>query len=296
MTEAMPNSITDPASILKQLGITPALIATQVHPILAEDVGSGDVTADLIPETSRAEATVISREAAVLCGRPWFDAVFRQLDDDILINWEVDDGERLHAEQTVCRLEGPARALLTGERAALNYLQTLSGTASEARRYADALSGTASRVLDTRKTLPGLRLAQKYAVACGGGANHRIGLFDMVLIKENHIESMGSISAAVAQARRNQPQLPLEVEAETLDQVREALDCGVARILLDNMDIPALKQAVELTAGRAKLEASGNVTIENLREIAETRVDYISVGGLTKHVRAIDFSMRFKHL
>ena len=285
----------DTLAILQRLNISPEYIEAQVSAVLAEDIGSGDVTAALIPADRRAKAKVVCREAAILCGRPWFEAVFRHLDNTISIEWAANEGDELHADQTVCRLHGAARTILSGERTALNFLQTLSGTASCTRRYADALTGTGTRVLDTRKTLPGLRLAQKYAVACGGGANHRIGLFDMILIKENHIQSAGSIGAALSQARKLQPELPLEVEVENLSQLEEALAGGAERILLDNMSIATLQEAVHLNDGRAKLEASGNVTIENIREIAQTGVDYIYVGGLTKHLQAIDFSMRFHH-
>ena len=277
---------------LARLGLDGARIAAQAGAALAEDLGGGDVTADLLDPRAEARAQVICREAAVLCGRPWFDAVFAALDAGVAIHWQAEEGARLNPAQTVCELRGPAAALLTGERTALNFLQTLSGTATLTRRYADALAGTTTRVLDTRKTIPGLRLAQKYAVACGGGHNHRLGLWDMVLIKENHILSAGSIAAAVAAAGRRHPDLPREVEVESLDELREALEAGAERVLLDNMAPATLAEAVALTAGRALLEASGNVTIENIREIAQTGVDFVSVGALTKHVQAIDFSMR----
>lgn len=271
----------------------PAEIEAQVRRALAEDVGSGDVTAKLIPDTAAAEARVISREAAVLCGQPWFDAVFAALDPIVRVAWEAKDGERIAPGQLLCTLRGPARALLTGERTALNFLQTLSGTATLARRYADAVTGTGTVILDTRKTLPGLRLAQKYAVRCGGCENHRLGLYDAVLIKENHIMACGGVAAAVEAARTLAGGVPVEVEIEDLDQLQEALAAGADRLLLDNMDADRLRAAVAATAGRARLEASGGITLEGVRGIAETGVDYISIGDLTKHVQAVDLSMRF---
>lgn len=263
---------------------------------LAEDVGGGDLTAALIPETARAEATVISREDAVLCGTAWFDAVFRQLDPRVSIDWQATDGERVQPGQPLCTLRGPARALLTGERTALNFLQALSGTATLARRFADTVAGTGAVILDTRKTLPGLRLAQKYAVRCGGCRNHRIGLFDAVLIKENHIMAAGSIRNAIAAARRLHPGVTVEVEVENLAELEEALAARPDIVMLDNFDLAALVEAVRITARRVKLEASGNVNFDTVRKIAETGVDYISIGGLTKDVRAIDLSMRFRAL
>ncbi len=261
---------------------------------LAEDVGSGDLTAALIPEDARAEATVISRERAVLCGAAWFDAVFRQLDPRIHIEWGAADGDRVEPNQWLCTLRGPARAMLTGERTALNFLQALSGTATLARRYADLVAGTSATILDTRKTLPGLRLAQKYAVRCGGCQNHRIGLFDAVLIKENHIMAAGSIRNAIATARRLHLGVTVEVEVENLAELEEALAARPDIVMLDNFDLAAMTEAVRLTAKRVKLEASGNVNFDTVRAIAETGVDYISIGGLTKDVRAVDLSMRFK--
>lgn len=263
---------------------------------LAEDVGGGDLTAALIPETARAEATVISREDAVLCGTAWFDAVFRQLDPRVDIDWQATDGERVQPDQPLCTLRGPARALLTGERTALNFLQALSSTATLARRFADTVAGTGAVILDTRKTLPGLRLAQKYAVRCGGCRNHRIGLFDAVLIKENHIMAAGSIRNAIAAARRLHPGVTVEVEVENLAELEEALAARPDIVMLDNFDLAALVEAVRITARRVKLEASGNVNFDTVRKIAETGVDYISIGGLTKDVRAIDLSMRFRAL
>ena len=260
---------------------------------LAEDIGAGDLTAALIPEAAQVEATVISREAAVLCGTGWFDAVFQQLDPRIRIVWDVTDGTLLTPNQRLCTLQGPARPILTGERTALNFLQSLSGVATLARRYADAVKGTGAVVLDTRKTIPGLRLAQKYAVRCGGGQNHRIGLFDAVLIKENHIMAAGSITQAIAQARRLHPGVKIEVEVENLSQLQEALTAQPDVVMLDNFDLTTMTEAVRLTAGRLKLEASGNVNLDTVRAIAETGVDYISVGSLTKDIRAVDLSMRF---
>lgn len=261
---------------------------------LAEDVGSGDLTAALIPEHAQAEATVVSREVAILCGTTWFDAVFRQLDPGIAIDWRAADGDRVESEQLLCTLRGPARPLLTGERTALNFLQLLSGTATLARRYADAVSGTKAVILDTRKTLPGLRLAQKYAVRCGGCRNHRIGLFDAVLIKENHIMAAGSIGNAIATARRLHPGVTVEVEVENQAELEEALAARPDIVMLDNFDPAAMAEAVRIVDGRVKLEASGNVNFDTVRGIAETGVDYISIGGLTKDVRAIDLSMRFR--
>jgi len=276
--------------------ILPTNITAQVEQALAEDVGSGDLTATLIPSTARAEATVITREPAVICGQAWFSEVFRQLDAAIGVKWNVGEGERVAANVVLCKLTGPARPILTGERTALNFLQALSATATETRRYADALHGTATRVIDTRKTIPGLRLAQKYAVRCGGGMNHRVGLFDAVLVKENHIAAAGSIAAAIQRARAVAGKAMVEVEVETLDELEQALAGDIDRVLLDNFSLEQLRQAVQLArnhARRVELEASGNVTLETLRSIADTGVDFISVGGLTKHVRAIDLSMRF---
>ena len=261
---------------------------------LAEDIGSGDLTAALIPAQAQAKATVISREAAVLCGSAWFTAVFEQLDPNMSITWQAQDGERIVPDQLLCTMHGAARALLTGERSALNFLQLLSGTATIARRYADAVAGSAATILDTRKTLPGLRRAQKYAVRCGGCQNHRIGLFDAVLIKENHILAAGSISNAIRQARQLHPQVKLEVEVENLHELEEALSAQPDIVLLDNFTPELLAQAVRITQGRAKLEASGNVNLQTVRSIAASGVDYISVGALTKDVRAVDLSMRFQ--
>ena len=269
-------------------------INASVARALAEDIGSGDITAALIPEQTTAQAAVVCREAAVLCGRPWFDEVFRQLDGRVQIIWHAQDGDCIHPEQTLCELHGTARPLLAGERTALNFLQTLSGTATQTRTYVEAVRGTHATILDTRKTIPGLRAAQKYAVACGGGHNHRMGLYDAVLLKENHIAAAGSVTAALAQARAAvAAEVPIEIEVENLDQLRAALSVGATRILLDNFDLSLLTAAVRETGGRAKLEASGGITLDNIRAIAQTGVDFISIGGLTKHLLAIDLSLRF---
>ncbi len=277
----------------------PPDIAAQIARALAEDVGGGDVTAALIPATTNATATLLSREAAVLCGTAWVDETFRQLDPSVQIHWHAQDGDFVAADTVLCELSGPARALLTGERTALNFLQTLSGTATVTRRHVDAVAGTGCRILDTRKTLPGLRLAQKYAVRCGGGQNHRLGLYDMVLLKENHIMAAGSVAAALASARASAPGVPIEIEVETLDELRAALAAGPDIIMLDEFDDALMREAVALahaTTPRPKLEASGGVDLDSLRRIASTGVDYISIGSLTKHVRALDLSLRFKLL
>ena len=268
-------------------------IQQQVKLALAEDIGSGDVTAQLLPAQQHALATVIARETGILCGQQWFNEVFAQLDKTIRVDWHANDGEALTANQTVCTISGPTRALLTGERAALNFLQTLSGTATITHQYVAAISDNKTHLLDTRKTIPGLRLAQKYAVRCGGGTNHRIGLYDMILIKENHITSEGSVSAAMQAAlAMAKGKVDIEIEVESLEQLQEAIEAGATRILLDNFTIDKLRKAVLLTAGRAALEASGNITLNNIRQIAETGVDFISTGAITKHVRALDLSMR----
>ncbi len=274
--------------------LLPPDIPEDVRRALSEDIGTGDLTAVLIPQTAVATARVISREHAVLCGTAWFDEVFRQLDPRIQITWEIPDAGMVEPNQVLCRLQGPARPLLTGERTALNYLQLLSGTATLTRRYVDAVFGTGVSILDTRKTIPGLRSAQKYAVLCGGGRNHRLGLYDCILIKENHILAAGSIGAAIRAARSGaDPRLPMEVEVENIEQLREALDAGAGRILLDNFTLEELRAAVSENRGRARLEASGGVTLESVRSIAQTGVDDISVGNLTKSPLAIDLSMRF---
>jgi len=253
----------------------PTDISATVQRALAEDIGDGDLTAALIPADTRARGRVISREEAVLCGTAWFDEVFRQVDDAIAIHWEAGDGAMVRKDQLLCRLEGPARGLLTGERSALNFLQTLSGTATLARRYAGAVKGTHAIILDTRKTLPGLRSAQKYAVRCGGANNHRMGLFDGILIKENHIMAAGGISPAVHAARKGGAKVPVEVEVETLEQLEEALAAGADILLLDNFDLGRMGKAVKLAAGRAKLEASGGIDMTSIKAVAETGVDYI---------------------
>lgn len=269
-----------------------AEITANVRAALAEDIGSGDLTAQLIPAERVARARIITREAAIVCGTAWVDEVFRQLDPRVQVQWQVADGERVIQDQTLFSLEGPARALLSGERSALNFLQLLSGVATRCREYADLVEGTAVQLLDTRKTLPGLRLAQKYAVTCGGCHNHRIGLYDAFLIKENHIAACGGIAQAVASARQIAPGRPVEVEVENLDELRQALDAGADIIMLDELDHDDMRTAVALTAGRAKLEASGGINRDTLRSYAETGVDYISIGTLTKDVKAIDLSMR----
>jgi len=276
----------------------PKDIPSVVARALEEDIGPGDVTADLVPASRGADATVLSREDAVLCGIAWFDEVFAQVDAAVSVDWSVGDGARIAPGMELCRLNGPARALLSGERTALNFLQALSGTATIARRYVDAVAHTGCRILDTRKTIPGLRAAQKYAVACGGATNHRRGLYDALLIKENHIMAAGGIATALQAARRTHPGLSVEIEVESLAELEQALDGGADIVLLDNFALDTLWEAVARTRGRqgcaTKLEASGNVELENVGAIAATGVDFVSVGGLTKHVRAIDLSMRFR--
>ncbi|WP_325436200.1 carboxylating nicotinate-nucleotide diphosphorylase [Pseudomonas nitroreducens] len=267
-------------------------IQANVRAALAEDVGSGDITAQLIPAERVARARIITRENATLAGTAWVDEVFRQVDPRVQVQWQVSDGEQVSADQTLFTLEGPARALLTGERSALNFLQLLSGTATRARHYANLVDGTGVKLLDTRKTLPGLRLAQKYAITCGGCHNHRIGLYDAFLIKENHIAACGGIAQAIAAAQRIAPGKPVEIEVEDLDELRQALDAGADIVMLDELSLDDMRTAVALTAGRAKLEASGGITESTLRTIAETGVDYISIGTLTKDVKALDLSMR----
>ena len=272
-------------------------IGATVATALAEDVGDGDLTALLVDVDTVVGATIIARESLILSGQPWVDEVFAQLDNRVVIDWYVGDGQTADADDVICKLVGPARALLTGERTALNFLQTLSSTATITASYVKTVAGTGVRILDTRKTLPGLRLAQKYAVACGGGTNHRIGLFDAILIKENHIRSAGSIAGALQRASDLDADVPIEVEVENHDELLEALNAGATRILLDNFTLQDLEQAVESNRDygyvAAELEASGNITLESIRAIAETGVDYISTGALTKNVNAIDFSMLF---
>ena len=275
----------------------PADLAAQVEAALREDIGSGDVTAALVPAAQRVRGGVVTREAAVLCGRAWAEETFRRLDPRVQLNWHASDGERLAAGQEIFAIAGPARPVLSGERTALNFLQLLSGTATATRRFVDAIEGTSCRILDTRKTLPGLRSAQKYAVRCGGGDNHRLGLYDRVLIKENHIAAAGSISGAIAAARASAPQLRVEVEVETLRELEEALNAAPDIVMLDEFSLADMTAAVRLneSRGRAvKLEASGSVSLQAVREIAATGVDYISVGSITKHVHAVDLSMRLQ--
>lgn len=279
-------------------------IRLAVKAALDEDLGQGganaDITAELIPEDKIAEATLITREEGVFCGKAWAEQVFNQLGGTVAIHWHVDDGDLVVPNQVLCELSGPARAILTGERTAMNFIQTLSGVASLTKIYVDKLAGTDCRLLDTRKTIPGLRTAQKYAVTCGGGKNHRIGLYDAFLIKENHIMACGGIKAAIDKARSLHPTKPVEVEVESLDELTQALDAGSDIIMLDNFDITMMLEAVSINdgykarGGGAKLEVSGNVTLDTLGEFAKTGVDFISVGALTKHVRAMDLSLRLK--
>ncbi len=266
-------------------------IKQQIKLALEEDIGSGDVTAELINNERQAHATVVCREPGILAGSAWFDLVFQQLAPEIKIHWLLSDASVIKANQEICTFSGSARSILTGERTALNFLQLLSGTATTVHQYVQAISGTKAKLLDTRKTIPGLREAQKYAVRCGGGKNHRTGLYDMVLIKENHIASAGSITLALHAAQRRYPNLSIEVEVENLIELEEALDAGAKRILLDNMPNDILRQAVKINQNRAKLEASGNVTINTIHEIALTGVDYISIGAITKNLKALDLSL-----
>ncbi|HNF09154.1 MAG TPA: carboxylating nicotinate-nucleotide diphosphorylase [Pseudomonadales bacterium] len=268
-------------------------ITANVTAALNEDIGSGDLTAQLIPATRQAEATLLCRDAAVVCGRPWVDRCFELLDPTIRIEWLVEEGAEVAPDTLLARLHGAARALLTGERTALNFLQTLSATATRSRQFTDLVRDYPVQLLDTRKTLPGLRLAQKYAVRCGGCHNHRLGLYDAFLIKENHIASLGSITAVITQARGIAANRKVEIEVESLAQLQEAIDAGADIVMLDNFNLEQMHQAVQLTAGRLKLEASGGMTAEQLRAVAATGVDYISLGTLTKDIKAIDLSMRF---
>jgi len=274
-------------------------IERNIDAALPEDVGLGDLTAQLVPAGIVTCATIVSREHAVLCGTRWFERCFKTLDPAITLSWKAADGERIAPNQVLCELQGPARALLTGERTALNFLQMLSGVATKARQYADVVAGTKAQIVDTRKTLPGLRLAQKFAVQCGGGGNHRLGLYDAILIKENHILAAGSIAAAMADAQQvadaaNGRCQFIQIEVETLEELKQALDSGAKMVLLDNMSLEQMREAVAIAAGRAVLEASGNVSLDTLRGIAETGVDRISIGALTKDVQALDLSMRFQ--
>ncbi|MEJ2273553.1 MAG: carboxylating nicotinate-nucleotide diphosphorylase [Woeseiaceae bacterium] len=278
--------------------LTKASIGPAVAAALAEDVGRGDLTASLIDPDVVVGAQIVAREPLVVCGEAWVDEVFRQLDDGIVVDWYIGDSGRADAGDVVCKLVGPAGAMLSGERTALNFLQTLSGTASTTAAYVEAIAGTGAKVLDTRKTIPGLRLAQKYAVTCGGGHNHRIGLFDAILIKENHIKAAGSIAAALGKAAASHDDVLIEIEVESHDELLEALDGGATRILLDNFSRDELQRAVATNRAygyvAAELEASGNVTLDTVRDIAATGVDYISIGALTKNVRAVDLSMLFR--
>jgi len=279
--------------------MTPELppdLDAQVARALEEDIGSGDVTAALVPADRMARANVVTKEAAVLCGRPWFDATFSQISREVRVDWRVDEGADIAAGELLCTLEGPARAILTGERTALNFLQTLSATATAAKRYVAAIVGTGCQILDTRKTIPGLRSAQKYATRVGGARNHRLGLHDAVLIKENHIAAAGSIAAATAAARAT-TRVTVEVEAENLDELSQALAARPDRVLLDDFSLDDLRAAVALNRGHGspvKLEASGGIHLNNVRDVALTGVDFISVGSITKHIRAVDLSMRFE--
>jgi nicotinate-nucleotide pyrophosphorylase (carboxylating) len=270
------------------------VIEENVAAALAEDVGAGDWTAALTPEGQTSHAVIISRTPAILCGEAWATGCFRSLDPNASVTWHAHDGAKLAAGATLCEVSGTTRALLTGERTALNFLQTLSAVATKTQRYVQAVAGTRAKIVDTRKTLPGLRIAQKYAVRTGGGTNHRLGLYDGVLIKENHIAAAGGVRQALESARASAPShVWLQIEVETFAQLKEALAAGARMILLDNMTPDQMREAVTLTAGRAELEASGGITLENVRAIAETGVDRISIGSLTKDVQAIDLSMRF---
>jgi len=275
----------------------PRDLAEQVDRALREDIGSGDVTAALVPAAQRVRGTLVTRESAVLAGRPWVDATFRHLDPQVQLTWHANDGEPIAANQVIFDIAGSARPVLTGERTAINFLQLLSGTATATRRFVDAVAGTGCIILDTRKTVPGLRTAQKYAVLCGGGRNHRIGLYDRVLIKENHIAAAGSLTAAIRSARSHAPGLSVEVEVESLDELEEALAAAPDIVLLDELSLADLRTAVELNRARSRqvlLEASGSMTLESVRAVAETGVDFISIGSLTKHVRAVDLSLRLE--
>ena len=275
------------------LQVPQSIIEENVFNALKEDIGEGDITAELIPQDNISLATVISREHCVFCGLDWFEETYRQIDPEILIDWCVDDGDRVEAGQVLCTLSGSSRKIVSGERAALNFVQTLSGTATLSAVYADSIKDTDCKVLDTRKTIPGLRMAQKYAVSCGGCENHRIGLFDAFLIKENHINACDGIANAISEARFHNPELPVEVEVENFDELQQAIDAGADRVLLDNFDTDMMRQAVEMCKGKIITEASGNITLDNIHDVAMTGVDYISTGSLTKDVKAVDLSMRF---
>ena len=270
-------------------------VERDVSAALAEDVGGGDVSAMLLPQSATARAIVLCRQEAVVCGQAWFEACFRRLDPDVTVSWRAAEGAKVAAGSRVCEIRGKTRALLTAERTALNFLQTLSAVATLTRRFVDAVAGTRAQILDTRKTLPGLRFALKYAVRTGGGVNHRMGLYDAMLIKENHIAAAGGLGQVLAQAKQNaRPGVWVQVEVETLDQLKEALTAGATMILLDNMNGQTMREAVRIAGDRAQLEASGGITLDNVRAVAETGVHRISIGGLTKDVKAVDFSMRFE--
>lgn len=275
-------------------------ISVNVATALREDLGSGDVTAVLVPDGTAARAILLAREPLTMAGQPWFNEVFRQLDPAVNVEWLFNDGDKVSAESELCIMSGPARSILSGERTALNFLQTLSSTATLTAKFAAAVAGTGALILDTRKTIPGLRIAQKYAVRCGGGNNHRVGLFDAILIKENHIVSAGGVAAAIQSARDQHTNLPVEIEVESITEMREALEAGADRLLLDNFDLEDLRRAVEVNQQEgtppADLEASGGVTLDTVRSIAETGVNYISVGALTKDISAADLSMRFSYI
>ncbi len=275
------------------LQVPQSIIEENVFNALKEDIGEGDITAELIPHDNISLATVISREDCIFCGLDWFEETFRQLDTEILIAWCVDDGDEIKADQIICTISGSSQNIISGERTALNFVQTLSATATLSQRYAREVADTETKVLDTRKTIPGLRMAQKYAVSCGGCSNHRIGLFDAFLIKENHINACDGIKNAVEEARFHNPDLKIEVEVENMDELQQAIDAGTDRVLLDNFNITNLQQAVDICKGKIITEASGNITINNIKDVAKTGVDFISTGALTKDIKAIDLSMRF---
>ncbi|VAW51144.1 Quinolinate phosphoribosyltransferase [decarboxylating] [hydrothermal vent metagenome] len=275
------------------LQVPQSIIEENVFNALKEDIGEGDITSELIPRDNISLATVISRESCIFCGLDWFEETFRQLDTEILIDWCVDDGDEVKADQIICTISGSSQNIVSGERTALNFIQTLSATATLSRCYANEVANTETKVLDTRKTIPGLRMAQKYAVSCGGCNNHRIGLFDAFLIKENHINACDGIENAVEEARFHNPDLKIEVEVENMDELQQAIDAGADRVLLDNFNITNLRQAVDTCKGKVVTEASGNITINNIKDVAKTGVDFISTGALTKDIKAIDLSMRF---
>jgi len=295
--------------MLRQKLISDEQLSAQVKQAIDEDVLTGDITASLISNEEVVIADLFSRELAILCGQDWVNQTFQQIDPNVKINWQVNDGEEIRPDQIVCTFTGSAQSILTAERTAINFLQTLSGTASVTRQYVDSINKTEAQILDTRKTIPGLRLAQKYAVSCGGGMNHRIGLYDMILIKENHIKAAGSVEQALTLAKNKITNemiyntIPIEIEVETLQELHDALNAGAKRILLDNMSNDTLIEAVKINDSftieddteAAKLEASGNVSLETIKEIAETGVDFVSIGGITKHLKAIDFSLRFRN-